>query len=249
MADDFRFIHREESFEDLAVRELAKSRSACMCKVQFGRCTREQCRTCRVNLRYQKCYKQLSDYDKQRCDHYTAEMWLERSRDPIVWSSFRGVVLRLLGWIVFAALFMSLPFLLFECSSMPAAKPDRAHMPAELDRRIVQVMKLTHSQVRDLNRDGLVNCIDYTCTFKREWDATFPERKTMCTIIRNYNPFTKFHHLFIRIYDGDNLVYVEPRADNPYRYLMEENWTSGRYDPRFDIVGETYDWMERVKYD
>ena len=38
-------------------------------------------------------------------------------------------------------------------------------------------------------------------------------------------------------------MYVEPRASNPYRYTMEENWTDGRYNPRYDIMGETRKWM------
>ena len=243
MQDDFRFIHREESFEDLAVRELAKSRSACMCRLQFGRCTKEECSTCEVNKRYYRCFKQMSDYDKQRLQSYTARLWAERSADPMQWSSFNGCIKQLGLYLLVGTLCVAMVLGLMALASCPGAEPDRVQLSVEMDERIIAVMKGTHSQVRDLNHDGKVNCIDYTCMFKQLWDRKYPDRKDACTIVRNYNPRTGFHHLFIRIYDAGTLVYVEPRASNPYRYTMEENWTDGRYNPRYDIMGETRKWM------
>lgn len=243
MQDDFRFVHREESFEDLAVRELAKSRSACMCRLQFGRCTRDECKTCQVNQRFQRCWNQMSDYDKQRTQSYTAQLYAERSVDPMQWSSFAGCikyVLFIFGVIAFAGIAL---VMLVSSIGDPSAEPSAISIPAELDERIIPVMVMTHSQVKDINGDGKVNCIDYTCTFKHLWDSMYPNRKNECNIVRNYNPKTGFHHLFIRVYGSTRSVYVEPRAKNPYRYTMEENWTDGRYDPKHDILGETDRWM------
>ena len=112
MSDELRFVHRKETFNDLAVRELAKSRSACMCRIQFGRCTKNECRTCAVNRRFASCYNELSDYDKQRVHSYAAEKWLEDSRDPSAWCSFSQLMLRGFGMVLFAV-FFCLIFIMF----------------------------------------------------------------------------------------------------------------------------------------
>ena len=46
-------------------------------------------------------------------------------------------------------------------------------------------LKSTRSKVYDRDGDGLVNCIDYTITFKKEWDAVMPPNQ--CEIVRNYD--------------------------------------------------------------
>lgn len=52
MENEFRFVHREETFNDLAVRELAAGRSACICRIQFGRCTKDECTSCEIGRQY-----------------------------------------------------------------------------------------------------------------------------------------------------------------------------------------------------
>lgn len=140
-----------------------------------------------------------------------------------------------------------------ECVSEPQEKPTRntssyiRPMPPELNKEIVEVMKMTKTYVRDINDDDEVNCIDYACTFKMCWDRKFPQRRLECCIVRNYNKETGFHHLFIRIYSRDKLVFVESRASNPYKYTMDDNWTKGKYNPKYNIFGETYEWLDRVE--
>ena len=53
------------------------------------------------------------------------------------------------------------------------------------DGAIRDVLKSTRSKVYDRDGDGLVNCIDYTITFKKEWDAVMPPNQ--CEIVRNYD--------------------------------------------------------------
>ena len=50
--NEFRLVTRQESFNDFAVRELAKGRAACICKLQFGRCTKNDCKYCRIHAQY-----------------------------------------------------------------------------------------------------------------------------------------------------------------------------------------------------
>lgn len=245
MSDELRFVHRKETFNDLAVRELAKSRAACMCRIQFGRCTKNECRTCAVNKRFAHCYNELSDYDKQRVHSYTAEKWLEDSRDPSAWCSFSQLILRGFGMvflvIIFFALFALVLFALDYVIDIPGDKP-----LSDVDMYIIETMKEARSIVADLNNDGLVNCIDYACSFKLSWDKLFPKYKGWCSIVRNYNPTNGFNHLFIRVRGSDGVVYVEAWAKNINKYTMEENWPAGRYDPKYNMYGETWLWLSKV---
>ena len=54
----------------------------------------------------------------------------------------------------------------------------------------------THAHIHDCNDDGLVNCIDYTMQFKKEWDKKYTPKN--CEIVRNNNGKNGFHHMFIR---------------------------------------------------
>ena len=140
-----------------------------------------------------------------------------------------------------------------ECVSEPQEKPTgntssgTRNVPPELNDEIVEVMKMTQTFVRDVNDDGKVNCIDYACTFKMCWDRKFPKRKFECCIVRNYNKETGFHHLFIRLNSKSKVVYVESYASNPYKYTMKENWTNGKYNPKYDIFGETNTWLGKAE--
>lgn len=244
MADDFRFVHREETFTDLAVRELAKSRSACICRIQFGRCTKDECKHCSVNRQFARCYNELSDYDKQRVHSYTADRWLEDSRDPSAWCSFTQLIIRGVGLILLTALILFSGFyVLYSLAEAPGDKPP---ICSDTDVYITEVMKESRANIADLNNDGLVNCIDYACSFKLAWDRMFPKYKGLCTIVRNCNPYNGFNHLFIRVRGTEGVVYVEAWAKNVYDYTMEENWPAGRYDPKYNYYSETWRWLETV---
>ncbi|MBP5602808.1 MAG: hypothetical protein J6X78_08775, partial [Treponema sp.] len=60
--NEIRFVHREETFTDLAVRELAESSAACLCRLQFKRCTEADCENCQIGIGFRRCYNQMSDY-------------------------------------------------------------------------------------------------------------------------------------------------------------------------------------------
>ncbi|MCR5698952.1 MAG: hypothetical protein K6G52_04835 [Treponemataceae bacterium] len=79
MKNDIRFVHREESFEDIAVQELAASQSACICRLQFGRCKQEECESCHIGKEFQNCYEHLSDYDRVRLSKYVSRQYVQDS--------------------------------------------------------------------------------------------------------------------------------------------------------------------------
>ena len=115
-----------------------------------------------------------------------------------------------------------------------------------LDRFIVFTIKAAQRDVHDTNLDGKVNCIDYTLMFKTIWDKSYKNTPYKCEIVRNrHDPV--MHHLFIGIrYDG-KMVLVEPWASDPEWYLMEYNWDKRKYNPNYNIYGETAKWMSEFR--
>ena len=137
----------------------------------------------------------------------------------------------------------------------PAQKPartasygrglSRSDIPWELDRKIVYTIRAAQRNVYDMNRDGKVNCIDYTLMFKTRWDTSYPQSAGSCEIVRNLKK-GRMNHLFISIGTvSRQRILGEPWAYNPELYLMEENWDR-RYDPRYNIYGETARWMGEI---
>ena len=100
MNNDFRFVYREETFNDLAVRELAKGRSACICRIQFKRCTTDECEHCQINARFQACFDSMNDYDRQRLSSYIARQYVIDSRNPETWLSHKGMVCYIIKFII-----------------------------------------------------------------------------------------------------------------------------------------------------
>lgn len=114
------------------------------------------------------------------------------------------------------------------------------------DDAIRAVLKATRRKVYDRDGDGVVNCIDFTITFKKEWDKVMPPNQ--CEIVRCYNVEGRgtMNHLFMRVRlerDGEWL-YVEPQA-RYYRnnYCMSDFWGFPMYNPRYNFYEETDIWL------
>ena len=245
MENELRFVHREETFNDLAVRELAESRSACICRLQFGRCSKEECSNCEIGKQYRNCYNQMNDYDKQRLSKYVSEKYVKDSVSPAKWLSYKGLCNYTKKWFLITAVCLFVIFLPLLVMA-PGDKPDSsvpckaAVSNEEVNNHIIITIKLAQKYIRDMNRDGKTNCIDYATAYKKIWDAIYPEQKEDCIIIRNKS--LMMHHLFIGIYSGNEIIFVEPWAANPSRYLMTDNWSS-KWDPRNNKYDETEKWL------
>ncbi len=112
---------------------------------------------------------------------------------------------------------------------------------------IRKVLKLTGEKVHDRDGDGKVNCVDYTLTFKKEWDRILPASR--CEIVRNYHETsfksTSLNHLFVRVkLDTYNeWIYVEPQASyDSSNYRMADFW-GVKYNPNYNHYGETSYWL------
>ena len=208
--NEIRLVHREETFNDLAVRELARGRSACICRIQFGSCKKEECKSCSIGREYRNCYNQMNDYDRARLSKYVSENYVRDSLYPGKWMSYNGLCRYTIKWfiiVMFCLAALLVPLLLMG----PGDMPNRTHVSDETNEQIIVVEMLTQKNVKDLNRDNKINCIDYACTFKLVWDAIYDSKD--CIIIRNKSLL--LHHLFIGVYDDKNLIFVEPWVTDP----------------------------------
>lgn len=245
MNEEIKFVTREETFNDLAVRELAVGRSACICKLQFGRCKRSECGSCSIGEQYRNCYDQMNDYDKQRLAACVSRQYVIDSRSPEAWMPYKRYKRYMLSWyfgIIFGILLLLGLFAWF--TGDPLAEPKRYAVPEALNQQIVDTIREAQYRIHDVNDDGLINCIDYTLMFKIVWDENYPDQYKMCQIVRNFGP--RLHHLFIHIVTPELIIDVEPWATDPERYNMSFNW-SDVFDPRYNIYGETNKWLREIR--
>lgn len=89
---------------------------------------------------------------------------------------------------------------------------------------VIQVLQ--EQGVRDLNRDGQVNCIDYSITFRMLYGSN-------ARIMINNNPRTGMNHMFIRVHEPYSVIDVEPQG-NIDMYSMGLVWGM-RYEPHLSI--------------
>ena len=90
--DEVKFVYRQESFNDLAVRELAKSQAMCLCKIQYKRCKKSMCATCSSHQRVQNCKNAMNDYDRERLHNYMLLYYNEYSKNPMAWMNHKQYV-------------------------------------------------------------------------------------------------------------------------------------------------------------
>jgi hypothetical protein len=88
------------------------------------------------------------------------------------------------------------------------------------------VLKLTQENIRDMDRDGIIDCCDYTIMFKSEWDtrAGIP-CIAMQAENRHYGRI--FNHMLIKvIFEDGTYKYIEPQNSTGsmkyWNYVMEK---------------------------
>lgn len=110
---------------------------------------------------------------------------------------------------------------------------------------IVRILERTRKYVTDVNRDGKVNCTDYSITFFRlaVQDGTYHE--SQFAIVTNHNPYSGMSHMFIKFNCDGETYYIEPWLHGDYdTYLMESVW-GDRYNPIYnDSTNKTYKYLQ-----
>ena len=87
--------------------------------------------------------------------------------------------------------------------------------PNQID-NINRVLRVMHRYgVRDMNRDGLINCIDYSITFRNLYGST-------AHLVINRNYINGMNHMFIILYRPQQ-IHIEPQGDENW-YTMGQVW-------------------------
>lgn len=241
--NEARIVLHQEQPDDIAVRELGRARAACVCRLQFGRCKRRECKHCARDRRFKECYNQLNDYNKERLGAYISEYYQVELQNPNVWKSFSFLIKETIAILFVIAIFIFVPFILYLLMD-PQDKPS-SRIPADVANKITYCLMYSQRCVYDRNLDQKVNCFDYAVTFKEQWDDMFPAYRNKCKLVRNKT--ARMNHLFAVVYFDGGSVCVETWAEDYRQWHMEDNWDS-RYNPKYNIYNETDRWMKEVKW-
>ena len=246
--DEIRIVTRQETFTDLAVRELAKSKAKCICCLQFGRCKKGQCSSCQTNKEFYSCYTSMSSYDRSRLKSYINEYYVQYSFNPVAFmnhkqykSHFTKFYAALFGgFLLVCALFGLLSFGPHDqlTDYNTATYED---ISLQDYKYLVSMGNDLLSNVYDVDKDGKVDCCDYAILWYMANKVFYPS--STCELVRNYNPPT-FNHLFVRWRSPftKKWVVIEPHMYRQGDILLTDYWAD-KYDPRYNRYGETKKWV------
>lgn len=246
MNDEQKIVIKNETFEDTAVRELAKTGARCMCLIQFGRCKKEWCKTCEKNRSLSRCLSCLTDYDRQRYDNYRAEFYCDYSARPDAFmrhKEYKRYYTR-----IFVAMFVIILFILGSLC-LAGDRPNgykkvatQEEVDYETSIEIQEAILTVQRNIKDVNEDGKVNCVDHAIMFYLYWS----EYCGVCEIVQNIKPGV-MNHLFVQVKYKDKWIEIEPWTAVPGDYMMYKCWEPDTYDSRYNLYGKTDEWLSRCK--
>ena len=221
------------------LQDIANEIQLCKMKTLTKECKRKDCLHCPVNEYTTKQINKLSEEELLALKCITTK----KMQDVKLWYKDYSKDRRFVK-IVSAVLILIILFCvrgLYKCFA--------SGWSYTRDQPIRQVLMLTEHKVYDRDGDGEINCIDYTLTFKKEWDKRYPS--SHCEIVRNYRQgwFSQMNHLFIRV-KLDSFgpwIYIEPQPHYyNNNYIMSDIWGS-RYKPYYNCYDETGYWLSECK--
>ncbi len=219
---------------------LGRIKAQCIVDKKLHVCNAD-CAHCNTYHRLHNCYEQLDDYHKLLVDD-NARSYIPRleelTRHEIRQrknTMYKRVVLIIIAVLV----------LLTVCTQSCHAYTRTYDNYIALDEEICATLKRTHSQVHDVDGDGKVNCVDYAVIFKRQWDRYYDSKR--CEIVRNNNSMLGWYHLFVICLPKNDIFWwhVEPQADADNYEMLDYWYASGKYNPLFNVYGETQYWLSR----
>ena len=264
-----------ETEYDKAVEAVAVSLSDCESRKTWHICNEADCISCKIKAYQDNCMNNFADVDKLRVyntvqalvagqpvpenpDEIAKGFEAFKIRIACEWHHFINVVAPVLAipfWILLIIFILSITISTCSFKIYGQSISDYSHwaLPGEVEykgkyrKQILDTLSRTEQYVTDVNKDGEINCIDYSCTFKILWDKMY--NASDCEIVRNKS--STMNHLFIRTrqFSGKPWECIEPQAaaKNITRYFMEDFWPPDIYNPTYNIYGETDVWLEEVK--
>ena len=225
---------------DKNINILAKIKAECIHSLKYKLCS-GNCNSCLRHSKFQACYNQLAFCDQLRLDS-DAEYIATRMGMTHKYAESRKKQKRRIRIVTISVALLLLIFVNVKAHGQSLYTNYYTE-----DKWIVNTLIRTHSQVKDINGDGIINCIDYAITYKRLWDLQYPA--SCCEIIRNFNVHTGWHHLFISVRGNEKAkwIFIEPQGTS-FNYKMSDFWKD-KYDPTYNIFYETKKWLARGRYD
>lgn len=167
--------------------EIRQCARRCIEKFETDSCEQD-CLTCRYNV-----HNYDADREKaQSLFEYEYKAWRKEQEDKIVKRTI---------FVLAAAVVLLV--------SIYARQPDK-------NMNVMAALERTEETIRDVNGDGLINCIDYAVRFYEIVPGT--------KIYRSNDP--AFNHLFVLAYDDKRGGYqfIEPQHHQDDKYLMRQVW-------------------------
>lgn len=223
---------------DKNINTLARIKAECLHSLKYSQCS-GNCNSCLRNHKFQECYRQLALCDQLRLDsdaeYFAARMSL--TKEYLIKHKKNKFTVRI------AIIIIAMLLIIFINTKAHGQSIYTDYY--DEDEWIVDILEQTHERVKDINEDGLVNCIDYSITFKKLWDLKYP--RNCCEIIRNFNVYTGWHHLFISVRGTERArwLFIEPQGTR-YNYRMEDYWKD-KFNATYNVYYETSMWLARSK--
>lgn len=94
--------------------------------------------------------------------------------------------------------------------------------------KIFTVLDATHNNLRDVTNDKVINCQDYTLTFKEQWDKLYNSEdcRVKCMWLKKVGSFEKYPpitHMYVDIRLDNKWLRVEPQGNRQY-YRLDAFW-------------------------
>lgn len=257
--EELKIVHREETQNDWMIQEIARTKAACICRLQFKRCSKDSCNNCASYKRYKNVVAGLSEYDKYRLDHYVSQAYTQYSLKPAFWLPHKKLIARTLWYAIVVTAFIGIICLMASCKKAAPPK-DRAvfyvteedvYKYPEVKQCIATAMDavvIAREIVWDITGDGEVNCQDKCFLtyriLKKIWGDLFYDIK----IVWNHNnPNSSMNHVFIEVWFSENIVAeIETTCLDPsFDCIFVKDIWGKTYDRRYNTY-DVWKWYKQT---
>lgn len=231
---------------DKNIDALALTRAKCDYYLAHGQC--KSCANCDIRTAYDFGMANMQPVDKLRVYNQAAKYYNDMTYNKArSFSSVRELMKFVGRFVTIMVIIFIIPSVIALCSSNYPMDTKQEDLTVDDQVIIETCLQQTADTLYDTNKDGLINCIDYSIVFvERYRELTTYADRDRCEIVRNVNKATGMNHLFIR-YKSENKyigwICIEPQG-NEYNYTMSGYWGT-MYDKRYNYYGETAWWMSQ----
>lgn len=253
-----------ETSHDKDIKVLSYTKYKCLCNLADDICTSSKCKRCETGIKLMNCYNELAECDQLNVDNQAWYLYSTRSMNSLMIERKLDMKDKVLHIIVKILLILAFLFGIFGmCVSFASVSvietnaDVRPAYPSELFNSFLWPYRSYNTQYNksnkeiydtlvqmnkvpkyDINKDGLVNCIDASIRFKLTWDMLYPTHKLDCIMVRVPK------HLFIAVDTPQGRLFVEPQANLKYDNIY--SIIEGPYTLDEMTFNETERWLIEI---